>query len=259
MHAERLREERLRQELAMAQDIQQGYLPEELEDFPAADFEIFGRVFPARQVAGDLYDFFGVAGGWLAFFIGDVSGKGMPAALFMVAVRTLCRHLAHEVADPAQLLARLNAGLSADNPSCMFVTLAHGRYEPATGEVVLASAGHHPPLLRSAEGHVERVPLRPGRLLGYDDPNLHLSDLRLTLAAGELLLFFTDGLIEARAADSKEMFGPERLAELVGQFASDLPLPECAEQIRAALEAFTGSSDLQDDLTLLLLRRTTTR
>ena len=259
MHAERLREERLRQELAMAQDIQQGYLPEELEDFPAADFEIFGRVFPARQVAGDLYDFFGVAGGWLAFFIGDVSGKGMPAALFMVAVRTLCRHLAHEVADPAQLLARLNAGLSADNPSCMFVTLAHGRYEPATGEVVLASAGHHPPLLRSAEGHVERVPLRPGRLLGYDDPNLHLSDLRLTLAAGELLLFFTDGLIEARAADSKEMFGPERLAELVGQFASDLPLPECAEQIRAALEAFTGSSDLQDDLTLLLLRRTTPR
>jgi len=255
MHAERLREERLRQELAMAQDIQQGYLPEELEEFSAADFEIFGRVFPARQVAGDLYDYFRVAGGRLAFFIGDVSGKGMPAALFMVAVRTLCRHLAHEVANPAQLLSRLNAGLAADNPSCMFVTLAHGRYDPVTGSVVLASAGHHPPLLRRGSDAVESVDLRPGRLLGYDDPNLNLSELRLVLGLGELLLFFTDGLIEARAPDSKAMFGLPRLVELVRGFGPDVPLPDCAEQIRAALEAFTGSSELQDDLTLLLLRR----
>jgi serine phosphatase RsbU (regulator of sigma subunit) len=255
MHAERLREERLRQELAMAQDIQQGYLPEELEDFPGADFEIFGRVCPARQVAGDLYDFFRVEGNQLAFFVGDVSGKGMPAALFMIAVRTLCRHLAHEVASPAQLLARLNAGLAVDNPSCMFVTLAHGRYEPATGAVVLASAGHHPPLLRRGDGSVEPVPLRPGRLLGYDDPNLHLSELRLTLAPGEMLLFFTDGLIEARDADRLGMFGPERVVELTRGFSADMPLAECAERIRAALEEFTGSSELQDDLTLLLLRR----
>ena len=255
MHAERLREERLRQELAMAQDIQQGYLPEELEDFPTTGFEIFGRVFPARQVAGDLYDYFGVTAGRLAFFIGDVSGKGMPAALFMVAVRTLCRHLAHEVGSPAQLLARLNAGLAADNPACMFVTLAHGRYDPASGDVVLSSAGHPPPLLRRADGRVETVPLRPGRLLGYDDPNVTFADLRLTLAPGEMLLFFTDGLIEARAGESKALFGSQRLAELVRTFSDGLPLAECGETIRAAIEGFTGSSELQDDLTLLLLRR----
>jgi serine phosphatase RsbU (regulator of sigma subunit) len=255
LHAQRLQEERLHQELALAQDIQQGYLPEELDDFPAADFEIFGRVFPARQVAGDLYDFFRAPSGRLAFFIGDVSGKGMPAALFMVAVRTLCRHLAQEVASPAQLLARLNSGLSADNPSCMFVTLAHGTYDPSTAEVVLASAGHHPPLLRRPDAVVEPVPLRPGRLLGYDDPSLHLSELRLVLARGEMLLFFTDGLIETRAADDKTMFGLSRLTELTRQFGSDLPLPDAAEQIRAALESFAGSSELQDDLTLLLLRR----
>ncbi len=255
LHADRLREERLRQELALAQEIQQGYLPDELEDFPDADFEVFGRVFPARQVAGDLYDFFRTPGGQLAFFVGDVSGKGMPAALFMVAVRTLYRHLTQEVESPAALLARLNAGLSADNPSCMFVTLAHGRYDPATGAVVLASAGHHPPLLRRAGGTVEPIPLRPGRLLGYDDPNLHLSELRLTLEPGELLIFFTDGLLEARAADAKAMFGPERVIELARGFTAELPLPECAEQLRTALEAFTGSAELQDDLTLLLLRR----
>jgi serine phosphatase RsbU (regulator of sigma subunit) len=255
LHAERLREERLRQELALAQDIQQGYLPDELEDFPNADFEVLGRVFPAREVAGDLYDFFRIPAGRLAFFIGDVSGKGMPAALFMVAVRTLCRHLAQEIASPELLLARLNAGLAADNPSCMFVTLAHGTYDPATGEIVLASGGHPPPLLRRVDGSVEPVPLHPGRLLGYDDPNLHLTELRLTLAPGELLVFFTDGLFEGRAADSKAMFGLQRVATLVRTFGPDVPLAECAEQARAVLDTFTGSSELQDDLTLLMLRR----
>jgi phosphoserine phosphatase RsbU/P len=255
LHAERLREERLRQELSMAQEIQEGYLPDELEDFPDADFEIFGRVFPARQVAGDLYDFFRTPGGRLAFFIGDVSGKGMPAALFMVAVRTLFRHLTQEVDDPAQLLLRLNAGLAADNPSCMFVTLAHGAYDPASGEVVLASAGHHPPLWRRAGGTVEQVPLRPGRLLGYDAPNLQINELRLTLAPGEMLLFFTDGLVEARTTDTKQMFGPDRLAALAAGLGSELPLSECAEQARAALDTFTASRELQDDVTVLLLRR----
>ena len=254
LHAERLREERLRQELSMAQEIQEGYLPDELENFPDADFEIFGRVFPARQVAGDLYDFLRTPNGRLAFFIGDVSGKGMPAALFMVAVRTLCRHLIQEVDSPAQLLARLNGGLAADNPSCMFVTLAHGNYEPASGEVVLASAGHHPPLLRRADGTIAPIGLRPGRLLGYDEPNLHLSELRLTLAPGEMLVFFTDGLIEARAADSKVMFGLDRLAALARGFTAELPLSECAEQVRAAVDTYTASRELQDDLTVLLLR-----
>jgi len=257
LHAERLREERLRQELAMAQDIQQGYLPEELEDFPDADFEILGRVFPARTVAGDLYDFFRAPSGRLAFFVGDVSGKGMPAALFMVAVRTLCRHLAQEGDSPVALLTRLNAGLAADNPSCMFVTLAHGTYEPATGELILASAGHHPPLLRRADGSVNPVALRSGRLLGYSDPGLHLTELRMTLAPGELLVFFTDGLLEARAADGKTMFGPQRLADLVRGMTPDQPLAECAEQARAALDAFTASRELQDDVTVLFLRRQT--
>src|SRR5205085_9926832 len=124
-----------------------------------------GRVFPARQVAGDLYDFLPVPGGRVAFFIGDVSGKGMPAALFMVAVHTLCRHLVKEAGSLTQTLTRLNAALADDNPSCMFVTLVHGFYEPATGSVHFVSAGHPGPLLRRADGTIEDIAIPCGRLL----------------------------------------------------------------------------------------------
>src|SRR5262249_3482086 len=205
LHAERLHEQRLQQELAFAQEIQQGFLPHGLEGFPQPPFEIAGRVFPARQVAGDLYDFLAVPpvfagsptatwdrGNFLAFFIGDVSGKGMPAALFMVAVRTLCRHLAKASASPAQTLRLLNDTLAADNPSGMFVTLAHGLYDPGNGQVLLSSGGHPPPLLRRADGRVEEVALPTGRLLGFDDTDPKLADVSLKLAPGEMLTFYTD-------------------------------------------------------------------
>ena len=255
LHAERLREERLHQELALAQDIQQDYLPEELEGFPDADFEVLGRVFPARVVAGDFYDFLKVPSGKLSFFVGDVSGKGMPAALFMVAVRTLCRHLATEVARPAALLAKLDEALAADNPSCMFVTLAHGVYDPARGEVLLTSAGHPPPILRRADGRIEPLDLRPGRLLGYAEGPLRLAEVRLKLDPGDTLVFVTDGLLEARSADVRTMFGPDRLAELAKHFPPQRPLADCAEEAKAAIDRFTSTKEQQDDLTILLLRR----
>jgi serine phosphatase RsbU (regulator of sigma subunit) len=255
LHAERLREERLLQELALAREIQQSYLPEELDGFPQADFDIFGQVFPARQVAGDFYDFFKLPSGKLAFFIGDVSGKGMPAALFLVAVRTLCRHLAKELDSPARLLKRLNEALAADNPSCMFVTLIHGIYDPARGEVLLASAGHPPPLVRRAAGSVEPVVLRPGRLLGYPGEDLQYREIRLVLASGDTLALYTDGLLEARSPDEHTMFGPERVEELVHHFGPDRSLADCAEKAKATVDRFTAAEELQDDLTLLLLRR----
>src|SRR5205823_3074402 len=155
-------------------------------------------------------------------------GKGMPAALLMVAVRTLCRHLAKEAAGPAELLRRLDVDLAADNPACMFVTLAHGTYDPAGGDVVLTSGGHPLPLLRRADGRVEPVVLKPGRLLGYDTPPLRLAEARLTLAPGDLLLFFTDGLIEAKAPDGRTLFGTDRVAALVRDFTPSRSLSDCA-------------------------------
>jgi phosphoserine phosphatase RsbU/P len=257
LHAQRLREQRLHQEIAMARDIQQGFLPDELEDFPSADFDICGRVYPARQVAGDWYDFFRTRDGKLAFFVGDVSGKGMPAALFLVAVRTLCRHLAKDGLGPRQTLEILNRDLADDNPQCMFVTLIHGVFDPADGELTLTSAGHQPPLLRRADGRLERVPLKSGRLLGYDEPDLHLQEQRLTLHPGDTVLIFTDGVIEARSPDRSSMFGVERLQTAFEDLPVDVPLAQGIKKLKQRLDEFTEKSDLQDDATMLLLRRTT--
>jgi serine phosphatase RsbU (regulator of sigma subunit)/pSer/pThr/pTyr-binding forkhead associated (FHA) protein len=255
LHAEVLREERLRQELEMAHDIQQSFLPTEFPEPEKVGFEMFARVTPARQVSGDLYDFLTLKDGRLAFFVGDVSGKGMPASLFMVAVRTLSRHLAAEGASPAMALARLNTALAADNTTGLFVTLVHGIYQPATGEVVLASGGHPPPLLRRADGRVEEVAIKSGMLLGYTPVDPGLSDGRLTLAPGETLILYTDGYIEGRAPDRKTMFGVDRLREALGGPRTQLSLKACADYATAAVERFTASKELQDDLTLFLLRR----
>ncbi len=255
LHVEKLREQRLMQELAFAHDIQQGYLPDELEGFPEADFEIFGRVYPARQVAGDFYDFVKTPAGKLAFFIGDVSGKGMPAALYMVAVRALCRHLVKETDRPAQLLAKLNLELAEDNPSCMFVTLAHGIYDPATGQVVIASAGHPAPFLRKADGTIDPVAIKPGRLLGYGDAVSPCVEASVTLAPGDALHFFTDGFFEARSNAGQGMFGMERVRAVLQGCGPGRSLADCTTAAKDAIDRFTGIKEMQDDLTLLGLRR----
>ena len=161
--------------MRFAREIQQSFLPTDFEPLGAAGPELFARVQPAREVSGDLYDFFPLPDGRLAFFLGDVSGKGMPAALFMIAVRTLIRHLAPAASGPAELLRRLNAALCADNPTNLYVTLAHGVYDPADGGVVLALGGHPAPLLRRADGRIETVAAKPGLMIGCApvDAGLH--------------------------------------------------------------------------------------
>ncbi|MBI1915223.1 MAG: FHA domain-containing protein [Planctomycetes bacterium] len=117
LHEELLREAWLRRELALAREIQESFLPDNFRSLPGGGYELYARVHPAREVSGDLYDFFPLADGRLALFLGDVSGKGMPAALFMIAVHTLTRHLAASAGTPAELLERLNDALVADNPT----------------------------------------------------------------------------------------------------------------------------------------------
>lgn len=255
LHAERLREERLRQELLMARDIQQAFLPTDFAVLGLDGAELFARVHPAREVSGDLYDFFPLPDGRLAFFLGDVSGKGMPAALFMIAVRTLARHLAPSASGPAELLQRLNTALADDNPTALFVTLAHGVYDGRDGSVTLATGGHPPPLLRRADGRVEEFPLRPGMMLGSTPVYPTLPDSRVVLQPGETLILYTDGFTEAFAPDGRTMFGRDRLADVLGGAPTELPLERWAEEASAAVQRFTGQDELQDDQTLLLLRR----
>jgi phosphoserine phosphatase RsbU/P len=254
-YTERLREERLRQEVALAREIQQAFLPDDFAPLGESNFELFARVHPAREVSGDLYDFFPLKDGRLVFFLGDVSGKGMPAALFMIAVRTLARHLAASATGPADMLTRLNKALVADNPTALFVTLAHGLYDPRDGSLVFASGGHPAPLLRRVDGKVEPVAVRPGLMLGCSAIDPRLEETRLVLAPGETFILYTDGLTEAFAPDGRTMFDLERLCEVLGGPRTALSLEQCAEEVSAAVSRFTGQTELQDDQSLFMLRR----
>jgi serine phosphatase RsbU (regulator of sigma subunit) len=254
LQAERLREEVLRKELALACEVQVGFLPASLDPRTLPGCVLYAHVQPAREVSGDFYDFFTLDDGRLVFFVGDVAGKGLPAAMFVGAVCTLARHLATGGGSPADTLSRVNDALAA-HKSSMFVTLAQGIYDPRTGAVVLASGGHPPPLLRGADGQIQEVSGPPGRALGMAPGPLNLTETHLDLAPGATLVYYTDGFTEAMAPDGRTMFGRERLAAALGAAAAQLSLEEWAERLRVAVRKFTGSAELQDDQTLLLLRR----
>jgi sigma-B regulation protein RsbU (phosphoserine phosphatase) len=253
-HAERLREERLRQEIMMARDIQQQFLPAEFE-MAGPTAEIFARCHPAREVSGDLYDFFKLPDGRLAFFVGDVSGKGMPAALFMIAVRSLARHLAPAVSGAAEFLQKLNAALAADNPTHLFVTLLFGIYDGKEGTVTLSCGAHPPALLRRANGETEVVTLKPAMMLGAVPVLPRVTDLTLQLEKGDTLIFYSDGYHETTGPDGTTQFGIEGLRQAVGGTRTKLPLEVCAAEVTGDVRRFSGSDELQDDQTMLLLRR----
>src|SRR5262249_41380062 len=241
LHEERLREAWLRRELALAREIQESFLPANFRSLPGGGYELYARVHAAREVSGDLYDFFPLADGRLALFLGDLSGKGMPAALFMIAVHTLTRHLAASAGTPAELLEHLNNALVADNPTNLYVTLAHATYDPKTGEVVVVSGAHPPPLLRRADGRVEVLDVKPSTMLGYASFTQPPVEMRLTLEPNETLILYTDGFTEGFRPDRKEMFGVERLCDVLGGRATALALVDCAEQARQAVARFTAS------------------
>lgn len=253
LQEERIQQAQLRKELAMAREIQQSFLPMDFTPSAGGGYELYAVIYPAREVSGDLYDFFPLDERRLAFFVGDVSGKGMSAALFMVAAHALTRHLAQDGARPAATLEALNGALVRDNQAGMFVTMLHGIMDTHSGEISLSSGGHPRPVL-CREGAVAEVDMQTGRLLGAEIGELELTDTCLKLEPGDTLILYTDGVTEARSQEGR-MFGRDRLCQLLGGLRPTMSLEVWAERIRMAVELYTGSSSLQDDLTLLLLRR----
>jgi serine phosphatase RsbU (regulator of sigma subunit) len=254
LHAELLREERTRQELAVARHIQLRFLPVNFPGPPSHPFDLFADVRTAREVSGDLYDFFFLPDGRLALVVGDVSGKGIPASLFMVTVRTLTRQAgATGQASPTEVLRLVNAGLAVDNPVEVFVTLIYGIYNPANGELVLASAGHLPPLIHRANGKTEFLTLTSGMPVGMDVGELGAVEQHFTLAEDDTLVLYTDGYTEACRVGEHVFFGAERFQEAL---AGPPQTPrDSAAAIRAAVDRFTEADIPQDDQTILLLRR----
>ncbi len=255
LHDEILQQDRMKRDLILAREIQEGFLPQEMEPLSAGKIDLYAQVFPAREVSGDFYDYFVLDDHRVAFCVGDVSGKGIPAALFMIAVRTLSRHLGATAQDPALILQMLNDTLAADNPTGMFATMVFGVFDVTTGAVSLCSGGHPPPLLRRHGEPAQPIAMPPGRLLGFARGELRLANTVLRLGPGDTLLLYTDGITEALAPDRQTMFGDERLLSTVQALPADQPLAEYARHLKAAVDRFTTSDELHDDMTLLLLRR----
>jgi phosphoserine phosphatase RsbU/P len=250
---------RLEEELEAARRLQMAMVP---QSFPAAsaDFpvDLFASMEPAREVGGDLYDFFMTEGGTLCFLVGDVSGKGMPAALFMARAKSLIR-VATELmrsrhgaaAGPAEIIARVNRELCQDNSDLMFVTLFFAMLSPNSGALEYCNAGHNAPY-RLNGTKVETIAGAKGIILGVRADAAYETG-RLSLAAGETVYLFTDGVTEANNV-TEELFSEARL-EAVLRAAASFSACEIVKAVAEAVRDFVGAALPFDDITMMAIRR----
>ncbi len=258
-HIRRLKEttalkEKIESELRIAHKIQMSMVPHPPE-LKGDGFELCAALEPAKEVGGDLYDFFQIDDDHLGLIIGDVSDKGVPAALFMSKAKTLLRLLATATADslkPAILLARANNELCYENELTMFVTLIYGILNVKTGELTYASAGHNPPFIVTKDG-VVTLDVVPGLPLGAME-DVSYAESRRDFKAGEILLLYTDGVSEALNV-AGQLFSDARLAETLDQYAGRAATTE--EVIRGvvgAVKEYSAGAIQSDDITLLCVK-----
>ena len=243
--------QKLESELSIAREIQQAMLPPGLAiDREHAHLEAYARLEPAKAVGGDFYCFIQTDPDCLWFAIGDVSDKGVPAALFMARTVTVLEVAASTHESPERVLAEASRRLVQGNDACMFATVLCGRVDVRTGACVLASAGHDAPLLLHADGRVETLPVQPGPPLGFEVGDV-FPLWSGTVPSGATLLAWTDGITEAFDADD-QAFGAERIPDALQPGAT---AREQCEGLIAQVHAFTGTAPQSDDITALALRR----
>ncbi len=253
--------ERMESELRIARDIQMGILPKLFPPFPdRPEIDLFASLEPAREVGGDFYDFFLCGRDHFCFLVGDVSGKGVPAAFYMAVAKTLIKAVADSAnngggdgrgPDPGRILTRASDELARDNDSCMFVTIFCAVLDLRTGEVRYASAGHNPPVLLRPGRAPELLPSRQDPVAGAMEGVEYGTDT-LRLAPGESLLLYTDGVSEAMDPGDA-IFGEERmLAKLEGLAEADAKA--VCLGLDEAVHAFAAGAEQSDDITMLALR-----
>lgn len=249
LYRESLERQRLEQELALAREIQTSFLPREAPRVAgwglAADWQA------ARQVGGDFYDFVPLQDGRYGLVIADVADKGVPAALFMALSRTLMRAVAFTGRTPSEALRRVNQLILSDARSDLFVTVFYAIWNPASGDVEYANAGHNPPLLARAGGEVSLLPGR-GIALGVIE-EIELESHAVQLGPGDVLLLYTDGVTDA-LNDTDEAFGVERLKGVLAS-ARHLPAGDIIREIMSAVEKFACGEGAFDDETIMALKR----
>ncbi len=240
----------LARDLEQAAEIQRQFLPRGAPSPPG--IELAGYNAPCRSVGGDYYDFIPRPGGKLLVVLGDVAGKGMPAALLMVNLQARMQLLAEHPGEPAEMVSILNRGMATACPDNRFVTFFLGEIDPATGNLAFCNAGHDPPLLVRAGGQLESLE-GGGPVLGIL-PRLEYQPQASRLEPGDTVVVYTDGVTEA-VNPAGEEFGRERLAELlVGLRAR--PVNEIIPAINEELRRFEAGAPATDDITILVARRT---
>ena len=254
MQEEHTQLESIKGDLAVAREIQQAILPRIFPPFPeeAANMDIAASMNAAKDVGGDFYDFFRIDADHIGFVIADVSGKGVPAAIFMAVCRTLIRATGIRGVSPSECITYSNSLLAKESVNAMFVTAFYGIYNIRTGEVKYANAGHNPPYLMKADGSVKVLPLSHDFVAGVIDDFQYTEETTL-LEKGDTLLLFTDGVTEATSPTYEE-YGEQRLEQRLSQL-TQVGCQQIIDAIKADVKAFAGEAEQSDDITLLALKR----
>ena len=243
--------ERIRSELAMASRIQSAMLPGIFPAFPERkEFDIHASMDPVRGVGGDFFDFFFIDRDHLCLLIADVSGKGIPAALFMMASKIILADNAKSGKSPAQILQDTNEAICANNPEEMFVTVWLGILDISTGLLTTANAGHEYPALMHADGQFELFRDRHGLVVG-GMPGVKYHEHSLQMYPGSKLFVYTDGVPEATDAENA-LFGTPRMLEALNAHANESP-KQILHGVRQAVNEFVSDMEQFDDLTMMCL------
>jgi len=245
--------ERAESELKLAWNIQQSFLP---KDFPKlAEIDVWGKCEPAREVGGDYFDFFQIDDDRYGMVVGDVSGKGVPAALFMAVSRTLFRMLTAQEHQPGPVLTEFNDRLVAlDQGSNMFITLFYGVINIKTGHLQYSTAGHNMPYLKSSQygdGEFRMLPNIKTMVAGMMD-GMEMEMAEIYLSRGDMIVLYTDGMTEAISMEEEE-FGEKRLAEYLNRYA-EMSAQEICEKLVADVQAFQTGMPQFDDMTMFVMK-----
>ena len=244
--------DRMEDELNVGRDIQMSMVPLTFPPFPnRKEFSIYGSLEPAREIGGDFFDFFFIDDDRLCFCIGDVSGKGVPAALFMAVTKTLIKSRATDDPSTASILTHVNDELSRDNPNKMFVTLFIGILNIRSGEFDYTNAGHNPPFLMRTDGPPEAMSDRHGPVVGAVKGMVYRKGTDV-MHPGDILHMYTDGVTEEMDTDG-QIFSDERLAALISTQTID-SVEAAVDKTISAVKSFRGEKDAEDDVTVLAIQ-----
>lgn len=243
---------RINSELTVAKSIQTSSLPNKFPPFPErTDFDIFASMDAAKEVGGDFYDFLFLNENEFMFLIADVSGKGVPAALFMMNVKTLINNISQIGYRPKQLIQKINEKICETNKQGLFVTMLACIINVNTGEMSVINCGHNPPLIKREGGEYEFMKLASNLPLGiFDDADFELYNTKM--ASGDVIYTYTDGITEATNAEDK-VFGEERLSDCLNNIAETKP-DAIIQKVKDSIREFTDSAPQSDDITMLAFK-----